>query len=496
MNLATIIDAHPEDRVALVSHGRETTYGDLRESTAALRAELTALGVGKGHVVALLCSNTPYFVISYLAAVGVGAVVAPLNPTSPAPEIEREIDTLKPTIVVLEPSAMAAWAAVGAGVKVPVRAVMATEGHGIDGAHTLDEVFASGGSAPVVELEADSHAAYLFTSGTAGSPKVAVLSHGNLLSNIEQSLESEHISADDVVLGVLPAYHIFGLNVMLCATLAGGARIVLVQRFDPVSAIETIETRGITVVMGAPTMWMAFSQITDDHPGAFRTVRLAISGAAKLPESTAHALVEKFGVEVSEGYGLTEASPAVTNAIDLPFMPGSIGRPLKGVEVRVVDENGDDVLVGDPGEIWVRGPNVFQGYLNDPEATARVLTADGWLRTGDIAVIDEHGNLFMVDRIKDLIIVSGFNVYPGEVEDVIRAHPAVSDSAVVGTPHPHTGEAVRAYVVLRDGAHLDEDALVDHCRRNLARYKSPSKVLFVPELPRNISGKLQRYSLR
>jgi long-chain acyl-CoA synthetase len=496
VNLATIIDAHPAGRVALVSHGRETTYGDLRGSTAALRAELTALGVGKGHVVALLCSNTPYFVISYLAAVGVGAVVAPLNPTSPAPEIEREVGTLRPTVVVLEPSAMAAWAAVGADTKTSVRAVMATEGHGIDGAHTLDEVFASGGSVPVVDLEDDSHAAYLFTSGTAGSPKVAVLSHGNLLSNIEQSLESEHISADDVVLGVLPAYHIFGLNVMLCATLAGGARIILVQRFDPVSAIETIETRGITVVMGAPTMWMAFSQITDDHPGAFRTVRLALSGAAKLPESTAHALVEKFGVEVSEGYGLTEASPAVTNAIDLPFMPGSIGRPLKGVEVRVVDENGDDVLVGDPGEIWVRGPNVFQGYLNDPEATARVLTADGWLRTGDIAVIDEHGNLFMVDRIKDLIIVSGFNVFPGEVEDVIRAHPAVSDAAVVGTPHPHTGEAVRAYVVLRDGAHLDEDALVDHCRKNLARYKSPSKVLFVPELPRNISGKLRRYSLR
>ena len=496
MNLATIIDSHPAERVALVSHGRETTYGDLRGSTAALRAELSALGVGKGHVVALLCSNTPYFVISYLAAVGVGAVVAPLNPTSPAPEIEREIGTLKPSIVVLEPSAMAAWSAVGANAKVSVRAVMATEGHGIDGAHTLDEVFTSGGSAPVVELEPAAPAAYLFTSGTAGSPKVAVLSHGNLLSNIEQSLESEHISADDVVLGVLPAYHIFGLNVMLCATLAGGARVVLVQRFDPVSALETIETRGITVVMGAPTMWMAFSQITDDHPGAFRTVRLALSGAAKLPESTAHALVEKFGVEVSEGYGLTEASPAVTNAIDLPFMPGSIGRPLKGVEVRVVDENGEDVLVGDPGEIWVRGPNVFHGYLNDPEATARVLTADGWLRTGDIAVIDEHGNLFMVDRIKDLIIVSGFNVYPGEVEDVIRTHPAVADAAVVGTPHPHTGEAVRAYVVLRDGTHLDEDALVDHCRRNLARYKSPSKVLFVPELPRNISGKLQRYSLR
>lgn len=496
MNLATILDPHPEGQVALVSHGRETTYGELRSATAALRAEFTALGVGPGHVVALLCSNTPYFVVAYLATVGVGAVAAPLNPTSPAPEIEREIAVLKPTVVVVEPAAMAAWQQTHSVARSSVRAVMATEGHGIDGAHTIDEVLSSGGSSPVVDVDPGTPAAYLFTSGTAGSPKVAVLSHGNLMANIGQSLESEHISSDDVILGVLPAYHIFGLNVMLCATLAGGARVVLVQRFDPVSALETIETRGITVVMGAPSMWMAFSQIMDDHPGAFRTVRLALSGAAKLPEKTAHLLVEKYGLRVAEGYGLTEASPAVTNAVGMPFTPGSIGRPLKGVEVRVVDENGDDALVGDPGEIWVRGPNVFLGYLDDPEATARVLTDDGWLRTGDIAVVDEHGNLFMVDRIKDIVIVSGFNVYPGEVEDVLRTHPAVADAAVVGTPHPHTGEAVRAYVVLRAGAHLDEDAVVDHCRRNLARYKSPSKVLFVPELPRNISGKLQRYSLR
>lgn len=496
MNLGTIIESHPADRVALVSHGRETTYGDLRARVASLRAEFVELGVGPGQVVALLCGNTPYFVITYLAAVGVGAVAAPLNPTSPAAEIEREVSTLRPSVVVVEPAAMTAWQSVSDGVRRAVRAVMATEGHGIDGAHTLDEAFAESRTAPIADLDPSAHAAYLFTSGTAGAPKVAVLSHGNLMANIDQSLESEHLNVDDVMFGVLPAYHIFGLNVMLCATLAAGARIVLVQRFDPVSAIETIETRGITLVMGAPTMWMAFSQLTDDHPDAFRTVRLALSGAAKLPEQTTEALVKKYGLRVVEGYGLTEASPAVTNAIDMPFTPGSIGRPLKGVEVRVVDENGDDALVGDPGEIWVRGPNVFVGYLNDPEATARVLDSAGWLHTGDVAVVDEEGHLFMVDRIKDLIIVSGFNVYPGEVEEALRMHPDISDAAVVGTAHPHTGEAVRAYVVLRSGAHLDEDAVIDHCRRNLARYKCPSKVLFVPELPRNLTGKLQRYSLR
>ena len=496
MNIARIIESHPEDRVALVSHGRETTYGQLRRQVAALRAELQAIGVRQGECVVLLCSNTPYFVISYLAAVGIGAVVAPLNPTSPAPEIEKELNVVQPAVVVVEPAAMATWSAVTSDTRRAVRAVIATEGHGIDGAHSIDEILESWASSPVLDLPAEAPAAYMFTSGTAGSPKAAVLTQGNLMSNIEQSTESEHMTADDVTFGVLPMYHIFGLNVMLATTLAAGARIVLVQRFDPLSAVETVKERGITVMLGAPSMWLAISQLNDIPADTFDGVRLALSGAAKLPEQAIHSLVSRYGLQVLEGYGLTEASPAVTNAIDLPFTPGSIGRPLRGVDVRIVDENGDDVLVGDSGEIWVKGPNVFAGYLNDPEATARVLTPDGWLKTGDIAVVDEDGHIFMVDRAKDLIIVSGFNVFPAEVEDILRMHPDIKDAAVVGTPHPHTGEAVRAYVVLGPGAHLDEDAVVDHCRRNLARYKCPSKVLFVEELPRNFSGKLQRYSLR
>ena len=496
MNVARIIEGHPDDRIALISHGRETTFGQLRAQVAAMRAELTELGVGRGECVALLCSNTPYFVVSYLATVGIGAVAAPLNPTSPAPEIEKELNAVQPAVVVVEPAALAAWSAVTSDTRRAVRAVLATEGHGIDGAHSLDEIFASGRSVPVVEVEPSAHGAYMFTSGTAGSPKAAVLTQGNLMANIEQSLESEHMTPDDVTFGVLPMYHIFGLNVMLATTLAAGACVVLVQRFDPVSAVETVQERGITVMLGAPSMWLAISQLTDVPANTFDGVRLALSGAAKLPVQTIQSLVSRFGLQVVEGYGLTEASPAVTNAIDLPFSPGSIGRPLRGVQVRIVDENGEDALVGDSGEIWVKGSNVFAGYLNDPEATDRVLTPDGWLRTGDIAVVDEDGCIYMVDRAKDLIIVSGFNVFPAEVEDVLRSHPDISDAAVVGTAHPHTGEAVRAYVVLRAGAHLDEDAVVDHCRRNLARYKCPSKVLFVDQLPRNFSGKLQRYTLR
>jgi long-chain acyl-CoA synthetase len=197
-----------------------------------------------------------------------------------------------------------------------------------------------------------------------------------------------------------------------------------------------------------------------------------------------------------EGYGLTEAAPVVTTSTGIEPRPGSVGKVLDGVELRLVGPDGDDVLDGDSGEIWVRGPNVFLGYWNDPAATARVLTADGWLKTGDVATVDAEGYLYLVDRAKDLIIVSGFNVYPAEVEAALGDHPAVEEAAVIGVPHPHTGEAVKAYVVLRPGASADEEQLIDHCHELLARYKCPSKVLVVDELPHGLGGKLLRRALR
>jgi long-chain acyl-CoA synthetase len=220
-----------------------------------------------------------------------------------------------------------------------------------------------------------------------------------------------------------------------------------------------------------------------------------------MPEHTTRSLFERFGLLVTEGYGLTECSPVVTTTTDVDHATaltkiGSIGRVLPGVEVRIVDEKGDDALRGDSGEIWVRGPNVFRGYFDDDQATARALTSDGWLRTGDVAVVDDDGFLYLVDRAKDLIIVSGFNVYPAEVEEAMLEHPAVAQAAAVGVEHPHTGEAVRAYVVLRAGAQLDEDALIDHCHARLARYKCPTKVLIVEQLPTGATGKVLRRALR
>lgn len=495
MNLSHIIDNHPDEAIALISRGRPTTYGALRSQVASMRGELQRLGVGHGDVVALLCGNSRYFVVSYLATVGIGAIAAPLNPTSPAPEIESEMNSVKPTAVVIEPSAFAAWKNIPSLTTSAVRVVISTEGHEIPGAHTIDE-FLSVEPAPIVEVEPSHPAVYMFTSGTAGSPKAAVITHNNLMTNIRQANVAEHIDPTDVMFGVLPLFHIFGLNVVLGLSLAGGASVVLVQRFDPVATMETIAERNVTVLPGAPSLWMALAQM--DHPTSdgFKNIRLALSGAAKLPEQIAHSISARFGLQVHEGYGLTEASPVVTTSVGMEWTPGSIGRPVPGVELRIVDENGGDALVGDSGEIWIRGENIFAGYLNDAEATSRVLSADGWLRTGDIAVVDDAGHLFMVDRAKDLIIVSGFNVFPAEVEGVLASHPDISEVAVVGTPHPHTGEAVRAYVVSRNGVHLDEDAIIDFCRTKLARYKCPSKVFLVESLPRNISGKVQRYALR
>ena len=500
MNLASIIDDHDANLVALVSRGRPTTYGDLRDQVSRFRGSLIELGVERGDRVAMLCGNGRYFVVAYLATIGMGAVAVPMNPLSPAPELADELSTVAPKVVVCEASAVPSFGDVDRDAIASIAHIVVTDDKGaaLSGAAStrhFDEML-SGAPSPAVDVDDTTPAVFIFTSGTAGAPRAAMLSHGNLLANLRQANStSDHVSKGDVVFGVLPLFHIFGLNVVLGSTLLAGATVVLVQRFDPVTAVETIIERRITVVPGAPPVWVALSLLEGVDPKAFAGVRLALTGAARMPDDATERLRRRFGIELREGYGLTEAAPVVTSSIGVENRSGSVGRVLNGVSVRVVDEAGDDVLVGDPGEVLVRGANVFLGYFNDPEATRRVIDADGWLHTGDIATVDAQGYLYLVDRSKDLIIVSGFNVYPAEVEDVLMEHPAVAEAGVIGVPHPHTGEAVRAYVVLRPGFEADEDALIDHCHDYVARYKCPSKVLIVDSLPRNDAGKLLRRSL-
>ena len=353
---------------------------------------------------------------------------------------------------------------------------------------------------PRVERDADDIAVLMFTSGTAGAPKAAMLSHGNLLANLSQAGAASVSRSEDVALGVLPLFHIFGLNVVLGATLQAGGRIVLVERFDPASAVESVARWGVTTIAGPPNMWAALASVGaslgDDLHEQFRTVRVAVSGAAALPDPIRRRVKETLGLDLAEGYGLTETAPTVTSSTSVEPRAGSIGRPAPGVEIRLVDDRGADVEPGDPGEVWVRGPNVFRGYWNDPEATAAALTPDGWLRTGDVALEDDDGYLYLVDRIKDLIIVSGFNVYPAEVEAVLLEHPGVAAAAVIGVAHPHTGEAVKAYVVPSAAESIEEDDVINFCTSMLARYKCPSKVEFVDRLPEGVSGKVVRRELR
>lgn len=495
MNLAHIIDGHDDDSVALIWRNRITTYGDLRQHVGAFRGGLAAAGVGVDDRVAIIVGNSPHFVVAYLATIGLGAVAVPLNPASPGPELQSELQVVSARVVVVDKLGASNWSHVDRSAVPSIELSVLTEhDQDVDGVVAFDDLLTTA-PVDVVEVDDAQVAALMFTSGTAGSPRAAMLTHGNLQANLDQSRSAEgHISNDDVLYGVLPLFHIFGLNVVIGLGLCVGAAIVLVQRFDPATAVQSIKDRGVTVIPGAPALWSSFAHFDELGADTFATVRLALSGASRLPVSVARAMQERFGVEIREGYGLTEASPIVTTSTGVTPRFGSVGRALAGVEVRLVNDNGE-ALVGDVGEVWVRGPNVFAGYYGDPETTADVLDDEGWLHTGDMATTDDDGYLYLVDRSKDLIIVSGFNVFPAEVEEMLLTHPAVSEAGVVGVAHPHTGEAVKAYVVTTPGSDVDEETLIEYALDHLARYKCPSKVIFVEALPRNASGKLVRRSL-
>lgn len=487
-----MIERHPDDSVAL-SDGEETlTYGALRSRVAGLRGGLARLGAGPGERVALAQANSCWFVASYLAVLGTGAVAVPLNPTDPSRALERELSSADPALVLADSRAAPAlglitdWAGSGRIV-----------GRG-GGGGSLEEM---AGAQPIATLDRlpEDTAVLLPTAGTAGEPKLAALSHGNLASNLDQTQRHPGgaLRSDDVVYGVVPMFHILGLNVVLGLCLHAGATLVLADRFDAEEALSVLSRRQVTVLAGAPPMFDALTRVPVVRGDELRRLRRAVSGASPLPEELARRFQEVFGVELWQGYGLTEASPTVTSSfLDGRPRPGSIGVPLPGVELRLVDEEGQDALEGDPGEIWVRGPNVFLGYWRDQPATAAVLSPEGWLRTGDVAVADGEGHLYLVDRAKDLIIVSGFNVYPAEVERALRDHPGVAEAAVVGVADQATGEAVKAFVVVSPGSSPTEDDLIGHVGTHLAGYKCPRSITFVDQLPRGLTGKLRRRDLR
>jgi long-chain acyl-CoA synthetase len=488
MNLADALGAAAQrspDRSAIV--GPEAcSHAELLAASGAVATQVSAR-CAPGDRVAIVAGNEAAFVTAYLGVLRAGAVAVPLNPTAPSHELAREIDVVTPALVL----ASEAFADLARRAAARANATPAVE--------AIDMTNRASTPPGATPRDANDLAALLFTAGTAGEPRPAMLTHGSLLANIEQmqSHPGLRMTSDDVVLGVLPFFHVYGLNVVLGLTLAGGGAVSIVDHFHPAESVARVRNDGVTTIAAVPAIydaWLALDEATAPN-GIFDRVRLCVSGASALAIETARAFRDRFGVVVHDGYGLTEASPVVTtSAISPDARSGSVGPPLPGVEVRLVDNDGNSVLADDPGEIVVRGANVFAGYWNDPDATAAVLR-DGWLRTGDIAIADRDGWLTLVDRAKDLIIVSGFNVYPGEVEDALRSHPDVEDVAVIGEPHPRTGETVVAYVVARPGHQPDPVELLRYGARRLARYKLPTRVEVVDELPRSLVGKLSRSAL-
>ncbi len=494
MNLVTVVERYADDeRVALRHRDNAISYSELVDTIRRAHAGVAARGLGPGDRIMLVIGTTPHFVVNLFGVLRAGAVAVPVNPLAPAPEMKSEINAVDPHLIIVGPAGAAALAK--CDVTCPV---VALPGAQFTGAVDFDD-FLADGALPIVERESSDLALLLFTSGTAGLPKAAMLTHGNLQANIDQvdAHMPDIAGADDVALGVLPLFHILGLNMLLGVVLRSGASVVLVERFDPAGAIELIARHNVTLLSGPPAMWGAFA----NHPGAsvadFETVRLALSGAAGLSRDVADSVRQRLGLSLTQGYGLTEAAPVLTLSVGTGAPATSVGRPVPGVQLRLVDSAGNDVPVGDKGEIWARGDNIFPGYWNDETATARALTTDGWLRTGDVAVVDDDGFLYIVDRSKDLIVVSGFNVFPAEVEAILQTHEAIEEAAVIGVAHALSGEAVKAYVVAVRGAVIDDDEVIGFCEGRLARYKCPQVIEVVDEIPKGgVVGKVRRRELR
>ena len=483
MNLAESFLSHPDHRPALVTTSALVTYGQLEQRAASWRGALTAAGLGSGDRIIVLSGNDELFVVAYLAVVGIGAIAVPLNPQSPPAEVSREIEAVDPAAAIVSPRAQPGWQEASA----PFATSLVEP--------TIDELDA-GDPAPLVPVDPDAPALLLFTSGTAGPPKPAVLTHGNLDASVRAmlALPIDLLDADHVVLGVIPLFHVFGLNTVVNLGLRIGATIVLEDFQSPGQVGALAAANEVTVLGGPPNLWLALARATDTEPEQFESLELALSGAAKLPPVVHREVEHELHIDLAEGYGLTESCAVVATAIGCDAPVGSVGRLLAGVEARIVDFDGGDCLVSDPGELWVRGPVVSPGYFEAGEITP-IADSDGWLRTGDLAVVDDSGCIAIVDRLKDLVIVSGFNVYPGEVEVVLMAHPSVAEAVVTGEPDPMTGEHLVAHVVAKPGQVIDVDELTERCRQQLARYKVPSRVEIRDALPVGLAGKIRRHEL-
>jgi long-chain acyl-CoA synthetase len=491
-NLASLLTdsaaRHP-DRPALKLDDELVTYEMLNEGADRVAGLLKDRGLQPGDRVGVMLPNVPYFAIVYYGVMRAGGVVVPMYVLLKPREVRFYLS---------DPGAehLFAWHEF---------ADSAQEGAQEAGAEVIivkpgdfEQLLADAPSVPAdAERDPSDTAVILYTSGTTGTPKGAELTHSNMLENCRHGgTELVEVSEQDVILGALPLFHSFGQTCCMNNAVLAGACLTMIPRFDPAKALDIIERDKVTLFEGVPTMYHAMLNHPDRDHADVSSLRTCVSGGSAMPVEVMRGFEKAFGCVVLEGYGLSETSPVASfNHLDRVHKPGSIGTPIKGVEMKVVDEDDNELPTGEVGEIVIRGHNVMKGYWNRPDATAEVMRG-GWLHTGDMARIDEDGYFFIVDRKKDMIIRGGYNVYPREIEEVLYEHPAVLEAAVVGVPDPSMGEEVGAAVVLRPATDASADEIRAFVKDRVAAYKYPRHIWFAGELPKGPTGKILKREIR
>jgi long-chain acyl-CoA synthetase len=518
LNLASILDYSARmmpDRGAITCAGKTITYAQLEQQAQRVAAALTAMGIATCDYVALSCPNVPWFPIAYYGILKAGGVVVPLNVLLNPREVAYHLkDSDAKALLAFEGTAELPMASIAKAAcdeagcpNLVVMTIAADAPSPIAGVRTLSEVMRQAPSEPfgTRRHRMDDTAVILYTSGTTGHPKGAELTHANMVLNAAATRDMfqplmQGGFEQDVALITLPLFHSTAQTCQMNAGILGGMRMVLMPRFDAAAVLEAMEREHVGFWTAVPTMYWALIQHVktagvDPRPVAAH-LRLCASGGAAMPLELMRNFETTFGAKILEGYGLSETAPvACFNQLHRPTKPGTVGQPILGVDVRCVDDQERFVAVGEPGEIVIRGPNIMKGYHNRPEATEEAMR-HGWFHTGDIGTLDADGYLTIVDRKKDMIIRGGFNVYPRELEEVMLTHPAISLVAVIGVPDERLGEEVKAFVVLKNGASVTEQALIDWCRDQMAAFKYPRSVEFRAALPISPTGKILKRELK
>lgn len=502
LNLAVLLEESAKEKPekpALVFGEQELTYAELRDAAKRFANSLVSLGVKQGDKVAVMVPNVPQFAIAYYGILNVGAVVVPLNVLLKAPEVTYHLDDSDAVALV----ALASFEEARKGFEQAgeCESLIIVEEPGGEGAPEETHGFAELLNEGPVEYEMartmpEDTAVVIYTSGTTGRPKGAELTHSSMFMNAFCNADKLlRLREYDIGMAVLPLFHIFGQTCVMNAFVYSGCTVVLVPRFEPEAVLEAIEGAGVTVFQGVPTMYQYLLRHPELEEYDVSSLRLGVSGGASMPVEVLKNFEERFGVVILEGYGLSETSPtACFNLSAERRKVGSIGLPIWGTEAKVVDEEDEEVPRGERGELVVRGHHVMKGYYKKPEETEEA-TKNGWFHTGDIATVDEDGFVFIVDRVKDLVVRGGYNVYPREIEEVIYEHPAIAEVAVIGTPDEELGEEVRAVVALKEGESATEEEIIAFVKERVAAYKYPRSVTFMEDLPKTATGKILKREL-